>query len=184
MCDMIFAFETENLRVFQARVTPNNEATYTQYSAFLRDGSTPHSVAHAFVSDWRDQPYEGLRGMFCQHLERSALFPRRGFGNELFLGIEQHLGVRLGATAVTPDGQRFLERLGRPTDSTAGVIDRVRNQLTEIELAVAGLNDEDVLTAVRGAITILNDANQPVGRRLQTVARILQLVGPLIQASE
>src|SRR4051794_20759112 len=120
MGQLTFAFPTQRLRVFEATVTPwPHGGTHTVYLAFLSSGGAPQTVAQAIVSDWRGAATPMLCPVYCELVEVSSMFRGNRYGEELFLGIEKHLGVKMAATAVTADGRNFLVRLGRQADALA-----------------------------------------------------------------
>jgi hypothetical protein len=121
---MDFAFDTRRLRVFEATVTPwPNRPSSILYVAFLREAGPAQSVGHAIVTDQRMKMPVPLMPLYCELVEVSVMSRGNGYGQELFLGIEERLGARMAAVATTPDGKKFLRKLDRPTDSLAQVME-------------------------------------------------------------
>lgn len=129
---MQFSFESNRLRVFSSAVSPWPDRPESKvYLAFYKTPGAAQTVAHAIVTDMPGLADFCSVTYYCEIIEVSDMFRGQGYGRELFLAIEESLGAQMAAVAVTEQGRRMLERMGRPTDSIAASLRAKFSVLTE-----------------------------------------------------
>ncbi len=176
MGEMSFAFETQRMRVFEATVTPWPGSEQIIFVAFFRNRTAPQTVAHAVVTDERGKTPSGLFPLYCELLEVSSFFRRKGYGTELLLKLEEHLGDAIASTGVTREGELFLNALGRPTDPFAPYLTNFQAQLETLAAAASVQGNQEWLTVLTQLMALMSDSSRPVHERLKDFGTLAQMI--------
>lgn len=159
-------FETARLRVFGSIVKPwESRAGFQLYVAFLKEMGTSQTVAHALVTDERENKNDSSAAKArLEYLEVSDAFRRQKYGTEVIQGIETHLGCELTTSPASPQGTALWKKLGRldalPDDFDLQV-SAIRTMANNLEQATQSSLDP--------LFEIVADANRPAQDRRQAL---------------
>lgn len=103
------AFTTKRLRVFRMDAAPS-EQNHPRciFIACRNDEDRPMVTATAVV--WEQCPYQKSVG-YMDWIEVTTQYRREGFAEELWRGIEKHLGRDVVGDGATPEGDALCDKM-------------------------------------------------------------------------
>lgn len=127
------SFTNDRLEVFEETVSswampgevrkPSDGEPRSKYVASLREDTAQKEVGHAIVWDQRYKDKPIMFPLYCEWLVVPAEERKKGYGKELFLGIEKELDAAMAAVAINHEGEMLLTSLDRPIDSFSEAVE-------------------------------------------------------------